>query len=300
MEDTPMPMSIRQVGPCFAGEVAGIDLTKPITPDAAAAIHAGMDEFGVLVFHDQAFTDETQVAFTESLGKIEHSIGASLRKPGEYRLPTTFADVSNLDKENKVYQREDRRRLFAIGNRLWHSDSSFKPVPAKYSLLHARAIPDRDGNTEFADMRTAYDALDDKTKTEIEGMICRHSQIFSRKSVGFEAFDEEERIRMAPVRQRLVRTHPSTGRQSLYLSSHAGEIENLPLPEAMLLLKDLTEHATQRQFVYPHEWRTNDLVIWDNRRLMHRARPFPEDQPRDMRRTTLIGDGPTVEQMHVA
>ncbi|MGZ0186604.1 MAG: TauD/TfdA dioxygenase family protein, partial [Alphaproteobacteria bacterium] len=176
----------------------------------------------------------------------------------------------------------------------------FKLVPAKYSLLHARPIPDRDGNTEFADMRTAYEALDEKTKTEIEGMICRHSQIFSRKSVGFEAFDEEERIRMAPVRQRLVRTHPSTGRKSLYLSSHAGEIENTPLPEAMLLLKDLTEHATQRQFVYAHAWRTNDLVIWDNRRLMHRARPFPEDQPRDMRRTTLIGDGPTVEQIHVA
>ena len=292
-----MTVSIRQVGPCFAGEVDGIDMTKPLTQSDIEAIHAGMDAYAVLVFHNQDIDDAQQLAFTESLGELENSIGAGLRKPDEYRLPTQFADVSNLDKENKVYGREDRRRLFAIGNRLWHSDSSFKPVPSKYSLLHSRAVPSTGGNTEFADMRTAYEALDNQTKAEIEDMICAHSQIFSRKSVGFELFDEEERIRMAPVRQRLVRTHPSTGRKSLFLSSHAGEIEGVPQPEAMLLLKDLTEHATQREFVYSHKWRLHDLVMWDNRRTMHRARPFPEHEPRDMRRTTVVGDGPTAEQI---
>ena len=291
-----MTLSIRQVGPCFAGEVIGIDLTKPLPPGVAQEIHDAMDEYAVLVFPDQNFTDETQIAFTEHLGEIEHSIGAGLRKPDEYRLSTHFADVSNLDRENIVYGREDRRRLFAIGNRLWHSDSSFKVVPAKYSLLHARAIPSKGGNTEFADMRTAYDDLDNEMKKHIDDMIAEHTQIHSRRSVGFEEFDEDERIRMAPVKQRLVRIHPSTGRKSLYLSSHAGRIDGVPVTEAMLLLKDLTEHATQREYVYSHKWRLHDLVIWDNRRTMHRARPFPENEPRDMRRTTVIGDGPTVEQ----
>jgi len=145
-------------------------------------------------------------------------------------------------------------------------------------------------------MRTAYDDLDNEMKKHIDDMIAEHTQIHSRRSVGFEEFDEEERIRMAPVKQRLVRIHPSTGRKSLYLSSHAGRIDGVPVTEAMLLLKDLTEHATQREYVYSHKWRLPDLVIWDIRRTMHRARPFPENEPRDMRRTTVIGDGPTVEQ----
>lgn len=291
-----MQLNARQVGPCFAGEVTGVDLTQPLSDADAQAIHDVMDTHAVVVFRDQRFDDASQIAFTEHLGEIEHSIGAGLRKPNEYRLPTQFADVSNLDKNDQVYGPDDRRRLFAIGNRLWHSDSSFKPVPAKYSLLHARRIPSTGGETQFADMRAAYDALDDAMKEHIEDLVCEHSQLHSRKSVGFEDFDEEERIRMAPVRQRLVRVHPSTGRKSLYLSSHAGRIEGLPVTEAMLLLKDLTEHATQREFVYTHVWSQWDLVIWDNRRTMHRARPFPEHEPRDMRRTTVIGDGPTIEQ----
>src|SRR5687768_2053708 len=168
-------MKMRQVGPCFAAEVEGIDLRKPLSAGEAREIHAGMDEYAVLVFHDQPIDDEQQLAFTRSLGEIEHSIGASLRAPDEYRLPTTFADVSNLDKNHQPYAREDRRRLFAIGNRLWHSDSSFKPIPAMYSLLHARAIPSKGGNTEFADMRAAYDTLDEETKAQCEDLICEHS-----------------------------------------------------------------------------------------------------------------------------
>ena len=291
-----MAIKMRQVGPCFAAEVSGLDLTRPLTPDDVAAIHAGMDEYAVLVFHDQPLDDEQQLAFTRSLGEIEHAIGTSLRAPDEYRLPTTFADVSNLDKHNQVYARDDRRRLFAIGNRLWHSDSSFKVIPAKYSLLHARSVPTTGGNTEFADMRAAYDALDDETRKEIEDLICEHSQIYSRQQLGFFDFTDEERTRFKPVRQRLVRTHPSTGRKSLYLASHAGSIVGWPVPEARAFLRDLTEHATQRQFVYAHQWTVGDLVMWDNRRTMHRARPFPVHEPRDMRRTTLVGDGPTALQ----
>jgi alpha-ketoglutarate-dependent 2,4-dichlorophenoxyacetate dioxygenase len=291
-----MRLKTRQIGPCFAAEVDGLDLTRPLSADEVAAIHAGMDDYAVLVFHDQKLDDEQQLAFTRSLGELEHAIGTSLRAPDEYRLPTTFADVSNLDRDHKVFERDDRRRLFAIGNRLWHSDSSFKPVPAKYSLLHARSVPSKGGNTEFADMRAAYDALDAETRAEIEDLICEHSQIFSRQQLGFLDFTDEERERMKPVRQRLVRTHPVTGRKSLYLASHAGGIVGWPVPEARAFLRDLVEHATQRQFVYAHAWRVNDLVMWDNRRTMHRARPFPAHEPRDMRRTTLVGDGPTVAQ----
>ena len=249
-----MPVTTRQIGPCFAAEVEGVNMTKPLSEEEVDAIHAGMNEHAVLVFHDQDIDDEQQLAFTQSLGDIEHAIGTSLRAPDEYRLPTSFADVSNLDKHNNVYARDDRRRLFAIGNRLWHSDSSFKAIPAKYSLLHARGIPSKGGNTEFADMRAAYDALDVETRAEIEDLICEHSQIFSRQQLGFTDFTDEERERFKPVRQRLVRTHPATGRKSLYLASHAGGILGWPVPEARAFLRDLVEHATQRQFVYAHKW----------------------------------------------
>ena len=291
-----MSVTTRQVGPCFAAEMEGLDLTKPLSPDEVARVHAGMDKYAVLVFHDQPLTDDQQLAFTRSLGNLEQTANSSLRAADEYRLPPTFADVSNLDKNNQVFAREDRRRLFAIGNRLWHSDSSFKVIPAKYSLLHARSVPSRGGNTEFAYMPAAYDALDEDTKREIEGLICEHSQLFSRQQIGFTDFTDEERARFKPVRQSLVRRHPTTGRKSLYLSSHAGTILGWPLPEARLLLRDLVEHATQREFVYSHKWRVGDLVMWDNRQTMHRARPFPAHEPRDMRRTTLMSEGPTAAQ----
>src|SRR5262245_8822027 len=291
-----MPVTTRQIGPCFAAEVEGVDLSQPLSRDEVAAIHAGMDKYAVLVFHEQKIDDEQQLAFTSSLGDIEHAIGTSLRAPDESRLPTTFPDVPNLDKDNKIFARDDRRRLFALGNRLWHSDSSFKATPAKYSLLRAVSVPSRGGNTEFAYMVAAYEALDADTRVEVEGLICEHSQLFSRQQLGFTDFTEEERVRFAPVRQRLVRTHPVTGRKSLYLSSHAGSILGWPVPEARAFLRDLVEHATQRHFVYAHQWRIGDLVMWDNRQTMHRARPFPAHEPRDMRRTTLMGDGPTVAQ----
>ena len=287
-----MAITIRQVGPCFAGEVDGVDLARPLSPEDAAAIHAGMDRYAVLVFPGRPVTLEQQMAFTLALGPIEQPVNTGLRDAE--RIPTTFADVSNLDKDQQVFARDHRTRLFGLGNRLWHSDSSFKPTPAKYSLLHAHSIPSRGGNTEFADMRAAWDALDEETRAACEGLICEHSQIYSRQQIGFHDFTDEERERFAPVRQVLVRTHPVTGRKSLYLSSHAGGIVGWPVPEARAFLRDLVEHATQRQFVYSHRWRVGDLVMWDNRQTMHRARPFPEHEPRDVRRTTLAGEGPTV------
>ena len=295
-----MTVAIRQVGPCFAGEVDGIDMRRPLTPDEVAAIHAGMDRYAVLVFRNQDIDDAQQLAFTRSLGPIEQAIGTSLRAANEYRLPTTFAVVSNLDKDNTPLGREGRRRLVAVGNRLWHSDSSFKATPAKYSLLHAISLPSKGGDTQFADMRAAYDALDEETKELVEGMVCEHSQMYSRQQIGFLDFTDEERARFAPVRQCMVRVHPVTGRKSLYLSSHAGSIVGWPVPEARGFLRDLIEHATQREFVYTHKWRLGDLVMWDNRQTMHRARPFPAHEPRDMRRTTLAGDGPTAEQAPAA
>ena len=187
--------------------------------------------------------------------------------------------------------------MFNLGNRLWHSDSSFRAVPAKYSLLSGRIVPATGGNTEFADMRAAYDALDTATKAEIEDLICEHSLIYSRGALGFTELSAEEKAMFRPVRQRLVRTHPVTGRKSLFLSAHIGTIAGWEMPEARDFIRDLTEHATQRQFVHAHVWRANDLVIWDNRQTMHRVRRFADTrEPRDMRRTTIAGDGPTASQ----
>jgi alpha-ketoglutarate-dependent 2,4-dichlorophenoxyacetate dioxygenase len=187
--------------------------------------------------------------------------------------------------------------MYALANRLWHSDASFRAVGAGYTLLHARVVPSRGGNTEFADMRAAYDALDDAMKTEIEDLITEHSIIFSRAQIGVEVRSDENADKLRPVRHRLVVTHPVTGRKSLYLSSHIGGIVGWPVPEARAFIRDLTEHATQREFVYAHEWRVNDMAMWDNRTVMHRARPFADlKEMRDLRRTSIKGTGLAIEQ----
>ena len=294
-----MRIEIQPLHPVFVGEVSGVDLRRPLDADAVAAIEQGMDRYAVLVFHDQRISDEEQIAFSERFGALERPGAASnITKPEDRRLGPLLADISNLDKNDRLLGRDDRQRMFNLGNQLWHSDSSFRAVPAKYSLLSGRVVPAKGGNTEFADMRAAYDALDDETKAEIEDLVCEHSLIYSRGILGFaDDLTEQERRNFEPVRQRLVRTHPVTGRKSLYLSAHAGRIVGWPTPEARALLRDLTEHATQREFVYAHAWRENDLVMWDNRQTMHRARRFRDTaEVRDMRRTTVAGDGPTVEQ----
>ena len=291
-----MTIAIRQLTPVFAGEVSGVDTTQPLSADEVAAIETGMDRYAVLVFHDQHLTDAQQQAFSRNFGALEHTAGGNITKGQDRRLDPYMADVSNLDKDHRPLARDDRKRMFNLGNRLWHSDSSFRAVPAKYSLLSGRIVVANGGRTEFADMRAAYDALDTATKAEIEDLVCEHSLIYSRGTLGFTDLTDEERAMMRPVRQRLVRTHPVTGRKSLFLSSHIGTILGWPMPEARAFIRDLTEHATQSQFTYSHQWRQWDLVMWDNRQLMHRVTRFDDTQVRDMRRTTVAGDGLTVAQ----
>jgi len=294
-----MPVAFRQLHPVFAAEVSGVDCAKPLSPDEVAAIEAGMDEYAVLVFRDQDLSDEQQLAFTRQFGPLEaYGSPGHIRKDVEQRLGKGIADFSNLDKDGNILSAEARVWFFKLGDRLWHSDSSFRPVPAKYSLLSGRILPSWGGNTEFADMRAAYDALDARTKAEIEPLVCLHSLIYSRQAIGFTELSEAEIAAFRPVRQRLVRTHPVTGRKSLFLAAHAGAIEGWTIPEAQMFLRDLTEHATQREFVYSHKWRLHDLVVWDNRQTMHRARRFDDrNEVRDVRRTTLAGDVATIEQV---
>ncbi|MEQ9640146.1 MAG: TauD/TfdA family dioxygenase [Alphaproteobacteria bacterium] len=292
-----MSMIIRQLGPCFFGEVSGIDLRQPLDAAQVAAIEAGMDRYAVLAFRGQQIDDAQQLAFTQNFGALEDTDGGHVVRGADRRLPWQFADISNLDQQGAVLAADDRRRMFNLGNQLWHSDSSFRPVPAKYSLLHARVVPGTGGDTQFADMRAAYDALDDEIRDEIEDLVCRHSLIFSRGKLGFDELSPEEQELFRPVRQRLVRTHPVSGRKSLYLSAHIGEIEGWPVPEARCFLAELNERATQPSFTHTHKWRAGDLVMWDNRQVMHRARWYRDrGEVRDLRRTTIAGDAPTVEQ----
>ncbi len=298
-----MSITFTPLTPTIAAEAAGIDLTRPLTPEQVQAIDDGMDRYGVLVFHDQHFDDESQFAFSRNFGPLEISSGGEMSKPEEMRLKLEMADISNLDANNKLRAADDRKRLGALGNRLWHSDASFRAIPAKYSLLSARIVPPTGGNTEFADMRAAYDALDDATKAEVEGLLTEHSNAFSREMIGFpkQDYGVENQDKLRPVRHRLVRHDPRTGRKTLYLSAHIGSIVGWPVPEARAFIRDLMEHATQRQFVYAHQWKPWDLVIWDNRTTMHRARRYNDlSDIRDMRRTTIRGEGLTVEQVQEA
>ena len=291
-----MPIVVRPLHDLFVGEVSGVDLSRPLPVDAIAAIETAIAQHAVLVFRNQRLTDEQQLAFSRCFGELEETRGTGISKPGEQRLHPVFADVSNLDTDNSILARDNRRRLYGLGNRLWHSDSSFKPIPAKYSLLSGRVVVEEGGQTEFADMRAAYDALDDDLKAEIADLICEHSLIYSREILGFIDLTEAERATMQPVRQVLTRTHPVSGRTSIYLASHIGNIIGWPVPEARQFIRDLIEHATQHRFVYAHPWRPFDLVMWDNRCTMHRVRRFESTQVRDMRRTTVAGTAPTVAQ----
>jgi alpha-ketoglutarate-dependent 2,4-dichlorophenoxyacetate dioxygenase len=292
-----MSPSFQPVTSTFACEVSDVDLREPLTPEVARQIESAADDYGVLIFRNQQLSDDQQIAFSENFGTIEHAVGSNVTALKDRRTSTRIADVSNLDKNHQILAPNSRQRLFNIGNRLWHSDSSFRATPAKWSLLSARSVVSKGGNTEFADMRAAYDTLDDETKAEVDPLVCEHSLKHSRGLLGFSNFTDTELKAFTPVRQRLVRTHPATGRQSLYLSSHAGTIEGWEMPAARAFLRDLNEHATQPRFVYVHHWQLHDLVIWDNRQTMHRVRRFDETrEARDMRRTTLGGDAPTIDQ----
>ena len=296
-----MTLSIVERTPGFVGEVSGIDLSRKLTPEQAGEIEAGMDRYGVLVFHDQTLTDPQQMDFSRNFGELEVSSQGEMSKPGELRLDLQMADVSNLTQDNQIRARDDAKRLSGLGNRLWHSDASFRAIPARYSLLSARVVPGKGGNTEFADMRAAYDGLDAATQAAIADLITEHSIAFSRAELGFDAFPEEHQAKLRPVRHRLVTTHPGSGRKVLYLSAHIGGIVGWPVPEARAFIRDLMEHATQPHFVYAHSWRVGDLVMWDNRATMHRVRRYADTETiRDLRRTTTRCEGPTTEQVLAA
>jgi len=259
--------------PDFVGEVNGVDIAGGISTDTAQTIEEAIDHYAVLVFPNQEITDDQQYAFSSLFGPMEQATGDVVAR-SERRLSMRINDISNLDKDGKVLKRNDSTRLFGLGNMLWHSDSSFKAIPARYSLLSARIVPDKGGNTQFADMRAAWDSLDTDLQQQSIDLVCQHSQLFSRGSMGYEDFTDEQIEQWQPVEQRLVRKHPRSHRLSLFLSSHIGAITDWPVPEARLYIKDLTEHATQREFVHTHHWKQWDLVMWDNRSTMHRARRY--------------------------
>jgi alpha-ketoglutarate-dependent 2,4-dichlorophenoxyacetate dioxygenase len=281
-------LTFRKLHPHFVGEVGPVDLRQVHDPDTLARIRSGMDEFAILVFHDQPFTDEEQLAFAQRLdGRLHSRTGASALYKS--RLGNeALSDISNVGDDGELLKPGDRRRDYGLGNRLWHTDASFQDPPGRYSMLSARVVPPVPADTEYADMRAAYDALPAETKARIEGLRAHHSIAYSRQTLGFE-FSEAEQEKLRGAVHPLVRTIPRSGRRSLYVASHASRIVDWPVPEGRLLLRDLIEHATQREFVYRHAWRVGDFVIWDNRATMHRALPFDDARHRrELRRVTTL------------
>jgi len=294
-----MGAEIRHIHPLFAAEVSGVDLSAPSDAAAVGAIWEAIDRYAVLVFRDQRLDDEKLRDFAANFGTLEIGRAAAEARKRRLALPE-IGDISNLDEEGQLRQREDRRRLDSLGNRLWHTDASYMPVPVVLGMLYAVVVPPASplggGDTEFADMRAAYDALPEPMKDEIGGLIAEHDIFWSRGQIGFTDFLPGEREKYPPSRQRLVRRHPGSKRKTLYLSAHASHIVGWPVPEGRLLLYDLTLHATRPEFVYSHKWRVGDLVIWDNRCTMHRGRPHDDRYPRDLRRATTLDLGSTVDE----
>ncbi|MBI4592824.1 MAG: TauD/TfdA family dioxygenase [Candidatus Rokubacteria bacterium] len=281
-------LTFRKLHPHFVAEVSPVDLRRVHDRQALAEIRAGMDEYAVLVFRDQPFTDDEQLAFARRFdGQLHTKTGAAAL--GKSRLGhEALSDISNLDENGEVMKSDDRRRMYGLGNRLWHTDASFQDPPGRYSMLSARIVPPVAADTEFADTRAAYDALDAEMKERLEGLRVHHSIAHSRQTLGFE-FSEAEREKLKGAVHPLVRTIPRSRRRSLYVASHASRIIDWPVPEGRLLLRDLIEHATQPEFVYRHAWRAGDLVIWDNRATMHRARPFDDAKyRRELHRVTTL------------
>jgi alpha-ketoglutarate-dependent 2,4-dichlorophenoxyacetate dioxygenase len=288
-----MSIELTWLHPTLGAEVRGVDLTLPVEPAVFAEIEAAFNRYGILVFPAQPVTDEQQLAFSRLFGPLEvnpNYAGAKMR------LRPDVADISNLDAEGRVLARDDRRNLFNIGNQLWHTDSSFKRTPAKCSLLSAREIPASGGETEFADLRAAWDALPDARKRELQGLVVEHSIFRSRSQIGFADFNDEIFKELPPVPQALVRHHRYSGRTSLYLASHASHIIGWRVEEGRALIEELIAFATQPQFVYQHRWTVGDLVIWDNRCTMHRGRPYDDTQRRVLHRTTVSDIANTLEQ----
>jgi alpha-ketoglutarate-dependent 2,4-dichlorophenoxyacetate dioxygenase len=291
-----MAITVVPVTPSFAAEIGDVDLSQPLATSDLAAIKEAFAKYAVVIFPDQHLSQDQHLDFAKHFGPLETTIGL-YRKDTPLRVRKEFADVSNLAPNNEVWGKSSRTRMFQLANRLWHTDSSFKRLPAYASLLYARSIPPIGGHTEFADERAAYDALPEETKRRIGSLVAEHSIFNSRAKLGYTDFSDEERQGLPPVPQVLVRTLPESGRKSLYLASHAGRIFGLPEPEGRALIEELIAHATQRQFVYTHRWRVNDLVMWDDRCTMHRGTEFDDLRwKRDVQRATVSDVANTCEQ----
>ncbi|MDB5940932.1 MAG: taurine catabolism dioxygenase tauD/tfdA [Ramlibacter sp.] len=282
-----MTLTYKQLHPSFVGEPSPIDLRSANAGDLAE-VRRGMDHYGVLVFRGQAFSDDEQLAFAERFDGTLHAKTSTAVLEKNRFGNEALSDISNVGKDGQLLAADDRRRMSSLANRLWHTDASFVDPAGRYSMLSARVIPPVHANTEFADMRGAYDALDDEMKAVVDELSVHHSIAYSREVLGFEFAPGEKEMLKGAVHP-LVRRFPETGRRSLYLASHAQSIVGWPVPEARLLLRDLMEHATQPRFVYSHQWRLGDFVIWDNRATMHRATPFDDKKyRRELRRTTTL------------
>ena len=283
-----MSVTFRKLHAHVGAEVSPIDLRQCHDRTTLEQLRAGMDAHGVLVFRNQPFTDAEQLAFAERFHGTLHV------KPGAAALAANrfgndaVADISNVDNSGNILQADDRKRIYSLGNRLWHTDASFQDPAGRYSTLSARVIPKVNANTEFADMRAAYDALDDAMKRKLEGLKVHHTITRSREILGFE-FSPEEKQKLKGAIHPMVRVNPRSGRKSLYLAAHAARVIDWPVADGLLFVMELMEHATQRQFVFSHEWRDGDFVIWDNLATMHRATPFDDARHhRELRRVTTI------------
>lgn len=290
-----MALSFRRLNPHFAAEASPVDLRRVHDTETLLEIRAGMDEHALLVFRDQHFTDEEHLAFARRLdGELHTKTGISAFKKSRFGNEA-LADVSNLTETGDIQPADDRRRMYGLGNRLWHTDASFQDPPGRYSMLFALVVPPVSADTEYADMRAAYDSLSDEMKAQLEGLRAHHSISHSRAILGFTFSEKEQDILKGAV-QPLIRTLPRTGRKALYIAAHVSKILDWPLPEGRLLLLDLIEHATKPEYVYRHAWHVGDLVLYDNRATMHRARPYPDTQHRrELRRVTTLDVPFTIE-----
>jgi alpha-ketoglutarate-dependent 2,4-dichlorophenoxyacetate dioxygenase len=285
-----MGLSVRRLHPLFAAEVLGVRL-RDIDDPTFAHLREAFEEHSVLVFHDQHLTDDEQIAFTRRFGPLEETTRSIAQNA---HVAPQIADLSNVDPDGNTYSAEDRRMLYHKGNQLWHSDSSFKPVPAMASLLSAREVPPEGGETEYASLRAAWEALPQAMQAQLEGKIAVHSFAYSRGLIAPDLLLPEQEAALPPVKQLMVRRNPANGRKAIYLGSHASHIIGMPLEQGRALLRELLTHATQSPFVFHHRWSVGDCVMWDNRAVLHRGRPWDERHRRVMHRTTVAGDGPTV------
>lgn len=281
-----MSLRLKPLHPLFVAEASGIDIARPLSDTEVRQINAAMNEYAVLVWRGQPLTGQQQIGFAKSFGPLDLGL-KKVFKRNERLEDERLIDISNVDAEGNVARRDSPKNLSNFANQLWHSDSSFQDPRAAYSMLHALVLPSWGGNTEFADLRAAYDALPDRTKAEVQDLRAEHYALHTRILLGDEAYTDEQKKAIPPAVWPLVQTHPGSGRKLLFVGVHARQIIGWPTAESRMYLQDLLEHATQREFVYRHEWQVGDLVMWDNRSTLHRGRRYDIAERRELRRTTI-------------